>query len=195
MADMIEEMHDDAVEAICGMDITRLERIAKADDEVDRLTREIKVFLSTLGEETLDSGQTLRAVAYIAIVSDLENIGDFIDKTVTDHLRRLSERGQRFSEEGGAELRSFLGEISSLYREAISAFVTRDPSAARNVIGRRKEITAMERDLRLAHIRRLQKGTPESLESSAAHLDILSSWKGIAYHCASIAHAVLQMGR
>ncbi|HEX9205072.1 MAG TPA: Na/Pi cotransporter family protein [Candidatus Deferrimicrobiaceae bacterium] len=193
MADMIEEMHDDAVEAICGMDISRLERIAKADDEVDRLTREIKVFLSTLGEETLDSGQTLRAVAYIAIVSDLENIGDFIDKTVTDHLRRLSERGQRFSEEGGAELRSFLGEISSLYREAISAFVTRDPSAARNVIGRRKEITAMERDLRLAHIRRLQKGMHESLESSAAHLDILSSWKGIAYHCASIAHAVLQM--
>jgi phosphate:Na+ symporter len=193
MADMIEEMHDDAVEAICRGDVSPLERIAKTDDEVDRLTREIKVFLSTLGEETLDSGQTLRAVAYIAIVSDLENIGDFIDKTVTDHLRRLSDRGQRFSEEGVSELRSFLSEVGSLYRESVSAFVTRDPSAARNVIGRRKEITGMERELRLAHIRRLQKGTPESLESSAAHLDILSSWKGIAYHCASIAHAALQM--
>jgi phosphate:Na+ symporter len=193
MADMIQEMHDDAVDAVCSGDVSPLERIAKTDDEVDRLTREIKVFLSALGEETLDSGQTLRAVAYIAIVSDLENIGDFIDKTLTDHLRRLSERGQRFSGEGVAELRSFLREVGSLYREAVSAFVTRDPSAARNVIGRRKEVTAMERELRLAHIRRLQKGTPESLESSAAHLDILSSWKGIAYHCASIAHGVLQM--
>lgn len=193
MADMIQEMHDDAVEAVLRGDLSRLERIARTDDEVDQLTREIKGFLSALGEETLDSGQTLRAVSYIAIVSDLENIGDFIDKTVTDHLRRLSERNQRFSEEGVAELRSFLHEIGSLYSEAVSAFVTRDPSAARNVIGRRKEITGMERELRLAHIRRLQKGTPESLESSAAHLDILSSWKGIAYHCASIAHGVLGM--
>ena len=193
MADMIQEMHDDAVEAVCRGDVSRLERIAQTDDEVDRLTREIKGFISTLGEESLDSGQTLRAVAYIAIVTDLENIGDFIDKTLRDHLRRLSGRGQRFSGEGVAELQTFLFEVGSLYREAVSAFVTRDPSAARNVIGRRKEVTAMERELRLAHIHRLQKGTPESLESSAAHLDILSSWKGIAYHCASIAYGVLQM--
>jgi Na+/phosphate symporter len=38
--------------------------------------------LSALGEGSLDSAQTNRAVAYIAIVSDLENIGDFIDKTL-----------------------------------------------------------------------------------------------------------------
>jgi phosphate:Na+ symporter len=195
MADMIQEMLDDALEAVCREDVSRVEHIAKADDDVDRLTREIKVFLSTLGEETLDSGQTQRAVGYIAIVSDLENIGDFVDKTVTDHLRNLSYRNQRFSELGVGELRSFLSEVGSLYREAVSAFVTRDSNAARNVIARRKEITALERELRLAHIRRLQKGTPESLESSAAHLDILSSWKGIAYHCASIAYGVLQMER
>ena len=193
MADMIQDMLDDAVEAVCNGDVSRIERVSRADDDVDLLTREIKVFLSTLGEENLDSGQMRRAVAYLSIVSDLENIGDFVDKTVTDHMRRLAERNQRFSPEGVAELRSFLNEVGSLYREAVSAFVTRDPNAARNVIGRRKEITAMERDLRLAHIRRLQKGTPESLESSAAHLDILSSGKGIAYHCASVAHGILQM--
>jgi phosphate:Na+ symporter len=193
MADMIQEMLDDALEAVCRGDVSRLERIAKADDDVDRLTREIKVFLSSLGEETLDSRQMRQAVAHIAIVSDLENIGDFVDKTVTDHLRNLSDRNRRFSGEGVVELHAFLSEVGSLYREAISSFVTRDANAARNVIARRKEITALERDLRLAHIRRLQKGTPESLESSAAHLDILSSWKGIAYHCASIAYGVLQV--
>ena len=193
MADMLQEMQEDAIEAIRSGDMARLERIARADDDVDRLTREIKVFLSTLGEGSLDSGQTQRATAYIAIVSDLENIGDFVDKTVTDHLRRLGERNQRFSEEGGRELVAFLTEVGSLYREAVSAFVTRDRNAARNVIDRRKEIGARERELRMAHIRRLQRGTPESLESSAAHLDILSSWKGIVSHCVSIAHAVSQM--
>jgi phosphate:Na+ symporter len=71
--------------------------------------------------------------------------------------------------------------------------VTRDEKAAEIVIARKKSIGQMERDLRLAHIHRLQKGTPESLESSAAHLDILSAGKGISSHCAAIAYSVLQM--
>ena len=80
-----------------------------------------------------------------------------------------------------------------MFREAVSAFVTRDLRAAEIVIGRKKEIGRRERDLRLAHILRLQKGSPETLESSAAHLDILSSWKVIGSHCASIAYNVIQM--
>ncbi len=194
MADMIQEMLEDAEEAICGRGMAGIERIARADDDIDRLTREIKVFLSTMGEGALGPEDTRRAVEYIAIVTDLENIGDLVDKTVSDHLRRLSERGQRFSKEGVLEIRAFLLEVESLYRETISAFVSRDPNAARNVIGRRKEIGAREREFRIAHIRRLQQGTPESLETSAAHLDILSSWKGIASHCGAVADAVLRLG-
>jgi phosphate:Na+ symporter len=193
MADMIQEMQGAGLEAVREVGEGQADRIRQMDDDVDRLTREIKVFISALGEESLDSAQTGRAVAYIAIVSDLENIGDFIDKTLGDHVRRMAERKQRFSVEGTAELESFLSEVQEMYREAISAFVTRDGKAAEIVIGRKKAIGRMERELRHAHIRRLQKGTPESLESSAAHLDILSAWKVIASHCAAIAYNVLQM--
>ncbi|MBI5574985.1 MAG: Na/Pi cotransporter family protein [Deltaproteobacteria bacterium] len=194
IADMIQEMHGAALQAIRGADGEALaERIRRMDDDVDELTREIKVFLSALGEGSLDSEQTNRAVAYIAIASDLENIGDFIDKTLGDHVRRMAEREQRFSEEGAKELESFLSEVEAMYREAVSAFVTRDRKAAEIVIARKDTVGRMERDLRLAHIRRLRKGTPESLESSAAHLDILSAWKVIASHCAAIAYSVLQI--
>jgi phosphate:Na+ symporter len=193
MADMIQEMHDDVVEVIRGGDPTRIDRISQTDDDVDELTREIKVFLSALGQSSLDAEQTRRSVEYIGIVTDLENIGDFIDKTSSDHLRRLSERGQWFSGEGSRDLATYLAEVGSLYREAVSAFVTRDPNAARNVIARRKEIGVRERELRLAHIHRLQRAAPDTIETSAAHLDILSSGKGIAAHCAAIAHAVVQM--
>ncbi len=194
IADMIQEMHGAAMQAIRGTEVENAaDRIRKIDDDVDELTREIKVFLSALGEGTLDSEQTNRAVAYIAIVTDLENIGDFVDKTLGDHMRRMAERDQRFSEEGAKELESFLMEVEEMYREAVSAFVTRDRKAAEIVIARKQAVGRMERELRLAHIGRLRKGTPESLESSAAHLDILSAWKTIASHCAAIAYSVLQM--
>jgi phosphate:Na+ symporter len=193
MADMIQEMQEMGLQAVRSMDAGLVTRIARADDDVDRLTREVKVFLSKLGEGALDPGQTRRAVAYISIVSDLENIGDFIDKTLGEHLRKLAERNLRFSEEGAGELLSLMREVESMYGEAVSAFVTRDERAAEIVIDRKKVVGQMERQLRIAHIHRLQKGTPESLESSAAHLDILSSWKAIASHCASIAYNVIQM--
>ena len=126
-------------------------------------------------------------------MSDLENIGDFIDKTVGEHVRRLAERKQHFSDEGADELESFLREVEEIYREAVSAFVTRDAKAAEIVIARKKAVGQMERDLRMAHIHRVRKGTPESLESSAAHLDILSAGKVMSSHCAAIAYSVLEM--
>jgi phosphate:Na+ symporter len=193
MADMIQEMQGMTLAAIRGVSEEVADRIRRMDDDVDQLTVEIKVFLSALGEGSLDSAQTNRAVAYIAIVSDLENIGDFMDKTLGDHVRRMAERNQHFSEEGANELESFLKEVGEIYREAVSAFVTRDAKAAEIVIARKKSIGQLERDLRLAHIHRVRKGTPESLESSAAHLDILSAGKGISSHCAAIAYSVLQM--
>jgi len=194
MADMVQEMLDMGMEAVRTASGEAAERIARADDEVDRLTREIKVFLSALGQGSFDADQMQRSVAYISIVSDLEKIGDFVDKTLGEHIRRMSERNQRFSEEGARELEGYLLDVESMFREAVSAFVTRDRKAAEIVIARKKEIGREERELRMAHILRLRKGSPETLESSAAHLDILSSWKVIGSHCASIAYSVIQMG-
>jgi phosphate:Na+ symporter len=193
MADMIQEMLGAALQAIRTVSEEQADRIRQMDDDIDRLNREIKEFLSALGEGSLDAAQTNRAVAYIAIVSDLENIGDFIDKSLGDHVRQLAERKQRFSVEGTGELESFLREVEEMYREAVSAFVTRDAKAAEIVIARKQSAGQRERDLRLAHIRRLRKGMPESLETSAAHLDILSAGKGIASRCAAIAYSVLEM--
>jgi len=194
MADMIQEMLDMGLEAVRIPSVESADRISKADDDVDCLTREIKIFLSALGEGSLDSAQTQRSIAYLSIVSDLEKIGDFIDKTLGEHIRRMAERNQRFSEEGASELGGYLLDVETLYREAVSAFVSRDRKAAEIVIQRKKEVGRKERELRLAHILRLRKGSLETLESSAAHLDILASWKGIGSHCASIAYSVLQMG-
>jgi phosphate:Na+ symporter len=105
----------------------------------------------------------------------------------------MEKNKQRFSPDGEKELGDFLRDVGAMFRESISAFVTRDRKAAQNVIEQKKRISNKERELRLAHIFRLQKGTPESLETSAAHLDILATWKVIASHAKSIGYNVLQM--
>jgi phosphate:Na+ symporter len=193
MADMVQEMLDLSVKAIHGDGEECAENIRGIEDDVDLLTREIKKFISQLGEGVLDPDQTRKSVAYISIVSDLENIADAVDKTLGDHVTRMSRNKQKFSIEGEKELDEFLRTVGSLFREAISAFVTRDRKAAQNVIEQKRVISIKERELRLAHINRLQKGMPESLETSAAHLDIIASWKVIASLAKSIAYNVQQM--
>lgn len=193
MADMIQEMLDDSFEVICRGNADRIGRIGQIDDDVDELTREIKVFLSALAQTSMDEAQTRRSMAYIGVVADLENIGDFVERTMTDHLRPLSERKLSFSEEGGRELEGYLGEVGALYRNAISCFITGDPGEAQAVVERRRTIGIRERELRTTHIQRLQKARPDTLETSAAHMDILSAWKGISAHCSSIARAVIDM--
>jgi phosphate:Na+ symporter len=192
LADSIQGMVDTLVKAVATGDPDIADAIAARNEEVARLSHEIKSFISAIGEDSLDSEQTRRAVAYISIVSDLEIVGDLVDRATKDHLRRMAEGGGRFSSEGNEELSRFLSEVSSTYREAVSAFVTRDGRAASIVVERKQALGRMEHELRLAHIARLRRGGVETLESSSAHLDILSTGKGIASRSASIARNVLE---
>jgi phosphate:Na+ symporter len=189
MADMVQEMLDSAVEVICKGNTDRIARIGQLDEDLEKITQEIKIFLSSLGQTSLDAVQTQRSTEYIGIVTDLKNIGDFVDRTMDEHFNRLAEKIS-FSEEGGRELLDYLENVGTLYRDAISAFVTRDPGAAHSVVERRRAIGNLERKLRISHIQRVQSARPDSLETSEAHMDILAAWKGISAHCASIARTV-----
>jgi phosphate:Na+ symporter len=192
LADNIQGMVDALVKAVATGETGMTDAIGARNEEVSRLAHEIKSFLSAIGEDSLDSEQTRRTVAYISIVSDLEIVGDLVERAAKDHLRRMAEGGGHFSTEGNQELSRFLGEVSSTYREAVSAFVTRDARAAEIVVERKQALGRMEHELRLAHIARLRKGGVETLESSSAHLDILSTGKGVSSRSASIARNVLE---
>jgi phosphate:Na+ symporter len=193
LADSIQGMVDLLVKAVGAGMSDVADSLEQRNGEVSRIVHEIKSFLSAIGEESLDSEQTRRAVAYISIVSDLEIVGDLVDRASKDHLRHMAEGGGRFSHEGSQELARFLGEVSSTYREAVSAFVTRDSRAAMIVVERKQSISRVEHELRLAHIARLRKGGAETLESSSAHLDILTTGKAIVSRSASIARNVLEV--
>ena len=193
VADLVQEMLDLSVKAIHGKGEEYADRIRSIEGDVDLLTRQIKRFLSQLGEGVLDPAQTRKSVAFISILSDLDNIADSVDKGLGEHLGRMARTQARFSPEGERELDEYMREVGAMFRESVSAFVTRDRKAAQNVIDQKRVVGTRERELRLAHILRLQKGTPESLETSAAHLEILASWKVIASHAKSISYNVLQM--
>jgi len=67
----------------------------------------------------------------------------------------------------------------------------RRPARSAPLLNEKVRIRELEQAATESHLRRLREGRPESLETSALHLDILRDLKRIAAHLASVAYPIL----
>jgi phosphate:Na+ symporter len=192
MADVVQEMMKDTVKVFQENNQDLLEDIEKRDDWVDLLDREIKLYLTKLSSKSLSEDQSEREVALLALISDLENIGDIIDKNLMDIGKKKIYQGLKFSEQGLKEIVEFHGMVSRNFELALSAFASQDMELAQRVIQEKVSINHHERGLRQAHIERLHQGLRESIETSALHLDILTNLKRINHHVTSLAYPIVE---
>ncbi len=57
---------------------------------------------------------TKKSIALLSFITNLENIGDIIDKNLMDLARKKLYQGRRFSEAGQFELAEFHAPVSTL---------------------------------------------------------------------------------
>ncbi len=191
MADVVRGMLADVETVIKTDNIDIIDDISNRDDIVDYLDREIKKFLSEHSQ--FDAGQEggKRNVEFISVINYLEIAGDIIDKGISEQLSNKILNNFSFSVEGEREILMYHGKIVEMFDESLVSFMRVDRELANRVLNRKKVLGNLEKELKNAHIRRLNKGMKESLETSSIHLDILSSMRRIVSVCAGIAHCVV----
>lgn len=190
MTDLVTEMLSLSIHAFedGGTDVPT--RIDALDDQLDDLEAAIKRYLTQLDEDSMTEEQARREIALLYIITDLEEIGDLIDKQFM-RLARRKRRGQiAFSNEGWEDLLSYHGEVTAALQQALAALAAQDPAIAAEFLARKARLSRMKRDLHLRHLRRLRSGLSPSLESSAIHLDLLNAISRVLSHASNIAHAV-----
>jgi phosphate:Na+ symporter len=192
MGDVAQGMLRDAMTVLRTDHQELLEDVERRDDQLDYLEREIKLFLSRLGRETMSPDLAQKEIALISFIGNLENIGDIIDKNLMELARKKLYHGRRFSEAGGAELIEFHGMISKNLERAIASFAANDRSLAQEVLDQRPVIRQKERELRESHLARLRRGLAESLETSEIHLDVLTNFKRISSHITALVFPILE---
>ena len=62
---------------------------------------------------------------------------------------------------------------------------------ARRLVNSKARFNEMERELRTAHIKRLQKGLKESIDTSSIHLDVLTNFKRINSFVTNIGYQLM----
>jgi phosphate:Na+ symporter len=192
MGDVAQAMLRDAMAVLRTDNQELLEDVERRDDQLDYLEREIKIFLSRLGRETMSSDLAQKEIGLISFIGNLENIGDIIDKNLMELARKKLYQGRRFSEAGEAELIEFHALVSKNLERAIAGFATGDRSLAQDVLDQRPTVRQRERELRESHLIRLRQGLAESLETSEIHLDVLTNLKRISSHVTALVYPILE---
>ncbi|MBI5191571.1 MAG: Na/Pi cotransporter family protein [Nitrospirae bacterium] len=193
MADIVQDMLGRVMGALKTSDEREVEEVEEMDDKVDRLDRGIRFYLAKLSRSALTDEQSRREMATIAVTSDLENIGDIIDKHVMYLARKRIKNNVSFSKVGISELTEFHRKVMDNLALAVAAFTTNDYELAQRVMHNRERISEMEKEFRNAHIERLRKGLPESFETSAIHLDLLSNLERVNSYVTHIALSILEV--
>jgi phosphate:Na+ symporter len=192
MADIVQGMFRDAASVFRSGSQELLDDVERRDDQVDYLEREIKLYLTRLGRQTMTQELSQREIGLLGFIGNLENIGDIIDKNLMELARKKIYQGRRFSEPGELELMDFHGLVSKNLERAIVAFATGDRGLAQEVLEQRVAIRQRERDLRQSHLNRLRAGLAESVETSEIHLDVLTNLKRINSHVTAVVYPILE---
>ncbi len=187
MASAVEDMVDEACEAVFTLDHTLARRVIARDEEID-------------AEEVAIESEAIRLMAlYQPMGSDLRLLCTILKATndlerVADCAVNIAERARHIEAPGSVaeadEVRQMVPLVRRLLRGAVQSYSTGDGDAARSVLSQDESIDALYGQI----IRRVVNEAPKTPDNMALHLDMLSIAKNlerVADHATNIAEDVI----
>ena len=193
VGDIVLGMLQRSLDVIAASDGRRIKELEKADDEVDRLHEAVKLYLIRASKSDMSEADSRRYVEILTFITNLEHIGDIVDKNLMELAAKKMKKRLTFSAEGLSELRRFHELVVDNMRLALNVFATRDVALARRLLQIKIDLRAQEVEAAEQHYARLRDGRPESLETSSIHLDVIRDLKRINSHLTSVAYPILEM--
>lgn len=191
IGDIIEEMLSKTMSVFESDDPILREAVEAADDDVDELYEAIKLYLTRLMRDELNDEDSQRAVDIITYTINLEHVGDIIDKNLMELANKKHRLRLQFSEQGLDDIRTMHARVMDTLHLSLNVFMSAGIDSARALIARKTELRKMEMEATEKHLERLKSGRPESIMTSAIHVDVIRDFKRINSHLTSVAYPVL----
>ncbi len=104
IGDVIEDMLTGMLTVIRTNDKALAERLRELDDVVDELYTAVKLYLTQISREALDEREGRRWADIVSFTINLEQVGDIIERVLTDIEDKKIGKQRSFSEAGMAEM-------------------------------------------------------------------------------------------
>jgi len=191
MGDIIEKMLVQTLDVFRHDDRKLLHEVEELDNGLDTLNEAIKLYLTEVSRETLAPEDGRRAVDIITFTTNLEHVGDIIDKNLMELASKKIRNKLQFSPDGFQEICDLHGRLVDNLKLALNVFISGDVRMARRLLEEKVAFRELERFASDSHLQRLRRGTPESIETSGLHLDVIRDLKRINSHLTSVAYPIL----
>jgi phosphate:Na+ symporter len=192
IGDIVEKMLGGVLEAMRNNDGKLAREVKRMDDAVDDLYSSIKFYLTQISREALDERESRRWAEIMAFNINLEHVGDIVEHIVDDMEEKKFSKGRSFSEAGMKEIEELHARLMSTLRLALNVFLNGDLKSAQMLVAQKVEFRDLERAYAGTHLDRLAWQTPESIETSSLHLDIINDFKRINSHFCAVAYPILE---
>ncbi len=191
MGDIVEGMLRDSLIALQNNDKGLARAVIKTDNAIDNLYEAIKLYVTEASRERLDDEDSRRATNILTFTTDLEHIGDIVENLMEITTKKIKKK-MNFSPDGFVEIQQIHQKVADNLKLALGAFISDDVKLAHQLLEEKSVVKAMERAGAENHMERLREGRPESIETSALHMDILRDLKRIHSHIVAISYPVLE---
>jgi phosphate:Na+ symporter len=192
LADKVELMLRQTILTFDETEPRRIAEVAALEGEVDADQEAIKLYLAQLMQRPLTAPESAQVLEVLLLTTNLEHIGDIIDKNLLALAAKKQKRGLKFSADGWRDIRAFHALIAEQMRRALAVFVSRDAGVARALVAEKDRLREEEARATERHIQRLRDGLPETVETSALHLVVLRDLKRINAHLTTVAYPILE---
>jgi phosphate:Na+ symporter len=191
-ADVIETMLRGMLTVIRTNDLELAGRLRAMDDTVDDIYSAIKFYLTQISRAALNEREGRRWTDIVSFTINMEQVGDAIERVLQDVEDKKIRKSRSFSEAGMAEISHLHERLTSNLRLAMSVFLDGHVRDAQKLLEEKARFRELEHEYAANHIARLQDHSPQSIETSSLHLDLLSELKRINSHLCSIAYPILE---
>jgi phosphate:Na+ symporter len=190
MAEIIERMLKPLMELYETGDPEKIRQAKKLEEAVDQAHSEIKLYLARISYGGEDDARRGHELSNFAI--NLEYVGDAITKTLLKLAETRRDQKLSFSPEGWRELNELHHRVMANMQLALNVLVSKDRESARQLLEEKDAMGSAERESYAQHLRRLQAGAAESVETSNIHLETVRALKTINSLFASVAYPILR---
>ncbi len=192
MGDRVAEMMWQALAAIEQSNLKLVRDVEEADNAVDGLHEAIKLYLVKASKAEMSEEESRRYVEILTFTTNLEHVGDIVDKNLMELAGKKIRHNYTFSSEGLDEIRRFHALVMENMKLAFNVFATRDIALARRLFSEKIQMRSAETAASESHYGRLRDGRQELIETSSIHLDVIRDLKRINGHLTSVAYPILE---
>ena len=193
MGDRVADMMRQALVVFEKSDPRLVKDVEKSDNVVDELHEAIKLYLIKASKAEMSDEESQRYVEILTFTTNLEHVGDIIDKNLMELAAKKIKNHYAFSSEGLDDIRRIHGRVMDNMRLAFNVFATRDVVLARRLLAEKAIMRSVELEAADSHFGRLRQGVTQSIETSSIHLDVIRDLKRINGHLTSVAYPILEV--